>query len=66
MELKGWKMTFTEFNKKFEGNMTCATTYVEAYEMTENIHYELTGKRRYSEYNSFRKARYNYILKHKK
>jgi len=57
MELEGWLMTFDTFNKTFESNLTNSQTYTEAYELTEKSHYEITGRRRYSCYNSFRNIR---------
>ena len=56
-EMKGWQMTFTEFNKRFESNMTQAPTFKEAYEITEEEHRTLTGNSRYSDYDSFRHIR---------
>jgi len=56
-DLRGWQMTFTEFNKCFEANMNKAPTYTEAYNMTEELHEDKTGERRYSDYDSFRKLR---------
>lgn len=54
---KGWQMTFTEFNNRYEINMTECETYISAYYATEDEHINLTGDARYSGYNSFRNVR---------
>jgi hypothetical protein len=61
VELEGWQMTFTEFNKRFESNMTEAPTYKEAYYTVENEHIELTGVQRFSGYDSFKVNRWNHL-----
>ena len=57
MELEGWKMTFEEFNKRFERNMHNTASYPESYRAIEEVHESLTGKTKYSSYDSFRKVR---------
>jgi len=59
----GWQMTFAEFNKQYEMNMTQDRSYIEAYRITEDLHKYLTGATRYSGYDSFRKARQRKINK---
>jgi len=63
MDYQGWVMTFTEFNKLFESNLLNSQTYREAYEITEDFHYELTGKTRYKNYRSFEHVRNKKIKK---
>ena len=50
-------MTFENFNKRFEKNMPKTASYPEAYNATEDVHENLTGKAKYSSYDSFRKVR---------
>ena len=50
-------MTFELFNKRFEKNMPKTASYSEAYTATEDTHQSLTGKSKYSSYDSFRKVR---------
>ena len=63
MSYEGWEMSFTKFNELYEKNMTEAPTYTKAYEITEDEHEELTGKRKYAGFNSFRNARSKKLFK---
>jgi len=62
-DLEGWQMTFTEFNRRFEGLLSAEKTYEDAYFVVENQHIDATGKQRYSGYQSFKKARYYHLNK---
>lgn len=54
------------FNKAFEEKMAEHKTYSEAYEEVERLHYAKFGKRKYSDYESFRVFRTRLIKKSKK
>lgn len=46
-----------DFNRIFEDNMPKYGTQKAAYEAAENIHFQKTGTRRYSDLDSFRRVR---------
>jgi hypothetical protein len=50
-------MTAAGFEEVFFDETRTSITYIEAYEKAETFHEEVFGKRRYSDYDSFRKAK---------
>ena len=62
---KKYTWTIDTFQKVFEYNISNTSTYVEAYEITENEHKEDCGVPKYSNYDSFRVCRHHYIKKGK-
>lgn len=45
------------FVQEFERQRRNSTSNIQAYDRTEDIHEDLTGRRRYSDYESFRRTR---------
>jgi hypothetical protein len=56
MVIKG-KMDVESFIKLFYKHTTETPTYEEAYELTETLHKQHFGQRRYRNYDSFRQVR---------
>jgi len=50
-------MTAAGFEEVFFSEMGTSTTYMEAYEKVEIFHEQVFGKRKYSDYNSFRNVK---------
>lgn len=50
-------MTAAGFEEVFFDETRTSATYVEAYEKVEVFHEEVFGKRKYSDYNSFRNSK---------
>ena len=59
VEVSGKHLTMTAdgFEELFFNAARTSSTYMEAYEKVEVWHEETFGKRKYSEYNSFRNAK---------
>lgn len=57
------EMTEKCFAAIYEKLVPKSKTYVDAYETVEIMHQEVFGKRRYSDYNSFRNVRNKAIKK---
>lgn len=57
------QLTPDAFNGIFDALIKEGTKYEDAYEIIEDVHIKLFGKRRYSEYNSFRMVRKRRIQK---
>jgi hypothetical protein len=55
--------TTESFNKTFEGFLVGTTSFIEAYENTEQRHEQIMGVRRYSGYDSWRHVREKIIKK---
>ena len=56
-------LDFEGFNEAFEQEMPKHKTYYLAYEKVEQLYAEKFGKRKYTDYDSFRRCRYNYLKK---
>lgn len=56
-------MTSDGFEQAFFSEARTSTTYMEAYEKVEIFHEEMFGKRKYSDYNSFRNTKTQRHLK---
>lgn len=50
-------ISFSAFNELYEKYLPAAGTYVAAYERVEKLHENLLGRRKYSDYETFRKLR---------
>lgn len=55
--LKNASLTADGFEQAFFTEARTSSTYMEAYEKVEVFHEELFGKRKYSDYNSFRNSK---------
>ena len=50
-------MTYDGFSKVYFANVSACASNSEAYEKAEQLHVQYFGKRKYSDYNSFRNLR---------
>jgi len=53
----GMNMRTSDFIRLFEQNLSPRTSNKSAYEQAEQVHKELTGHTRYSDYESFRSVK---------
>ena len=60
------RCTFLSFLTTFEETLHKYTTCTEAYEAVEQLHIDLFGRRRFSEYQNFSQARRRYRIEIKR